>query len=330
MTNLTYQPIADWGRLPAGLTYRDVSGIGVDSRDRVYVLTRLESRVIVFERGGQFIGTFGEGLFTDRTHGLFIGPEDAIFCVDDGNHTVQKFSPEGRLLMTLGTAGKASDTGYEIERGVESIVRGGPPFNRCTDLAVAPNGDLYVSDGYGNARVHRFSADGQLLQSWGEPGTAAGQFNLPHGVCIARDGRVFVADRENDRIQIFSPVGEFLEQWTNVQRPTGIRMDPQGLIYVSELAWFPGNRSFVHGVFHEKQPGRVTVFDPNGAVLVRMGESVIKDSPIRLWAPHTICADSKGDIYVGEVVYSFGGMGKAGLVPQGYTALHKFSREALV
>lgn len=325
MKNLTYSPIAHWEQLPAGLTYRDVVGIGVDLKDRVYMLTRMESRVIVFERGGQFVGTFGEGLFTARTHGLFIGPNDAIFCVDDGNHTVRKFTPEGLLVMTLGIPGKPSDTGYSAEIGVESILRGGPPFNRCTDLAVAPNGDLYVTDGYGNSRVHRFSADGNLLQSWGEPGTAPGQFNLPHAVCIANDDRVFVADRENDRIQIFSLTGEFLEQWTNVQRPTGIRMDAQGLIYVSELAWLPGNRSFVHGVFNERQPGRVTVFDSKGNVVVRMGETVVEDSPMRFWAPHTICVDSSGDIYVGEVIYSFGGLGKAGLVPPGYQALHKLS-----
>ncbi len=250
----------------------------------------MELRVFVFERDGQFVGTFGEGLFTPRTHGLFIGPDDAIFCTDDGNHTVRKFTPDGQLVMTLGTPGQPSDTGYSVERGVESILRGGPPFNRCTDLAVAPNGDLYVSDGYGNSRVHRFSAGGDLLQSWGEPGTEPGQFHLPHAVCVAQDGRVFVADRENDRIQIFSPTGEFLEQWTDVQRPTGIRMDAQGWVYVSELAWLPGDRSFVQSAFNKRLPGRVTVFDSKGNVMLRLGETVAARLAHQvLGSPHHLC-----------------------------------------
>ena len=140
----------------------------------------VESRHVDGSRKSHVQGRLAEGLFTNRTHGLTVGA-DAVYCADDGDHTVRKFSSDGTLLLTIGTAGVASDSGYD-GKSTASIQRGAPPFNRPTNVAVAPSGDLYVSDGYGNARVHRFSADGKLIQSWGEPGLAPGQFNLPHGI----------------------------------------------------------------------------------------------------------------------------------------------------
>jgi DNA-binding beta-propeller fold protein YncE len=285
----------------------------------------MQPMVFVYERDGSFVGTFGEGQFTERTHGLTIGPDDTIYTVDDGNHTVRKFTKDGELVLMLGTPGFASDTGYKPGDWVDKITHGGPPFNRPTDVAVAPNGDLYVADGYGNARVHRFAADGTFIQSWGEPGTAPGQFNLPHGVGVAPDGRVFVTDRENERIQIFTPTGEFLGMWTNVQRPTDISFGRDGLVYVSELGWLPGNRSFVHGPRNEKMVGRVSVLDMEGNVLARWGGEPEAEAG-NFWAPHTICSDAKGDIYVGEVAYTFGGRGKAGIVPADAHTFQKFER----
>jgi sugar lactone lactonase YvrE len=228
--------------------------------------------------------------------------------------------------MMIGTPGAASDTGYVPGKWIDTIVRGGPPFNRPTDVAIAPNGELYVSDGYGNARVHRFTADGKLIQSWGEPGSGPGQFMLPHGIWVAADGRVFVADRENDRIQIFSPSGEFLAQWTHVQRPTDICIGRDRLVYVSELTWLPGQRSYTKGVYDKKMPGRVSVLDLQGNVLARWGGED-GAAPGNFWAPHTICVDSRGDIYVGEVTYTFSGLGKAGQVPEGCHTFQKFARE---
>lgn len=325
---LRYEVIEGWEQLPVGYTHRDVAGVAVDSRDHVLILTRGDARVITYGADGTFLGTFGEGMFTERTHGITVGRDDAVYCVDDGDHTVRKFSSEGELLMTIGTAGIASDTGYDptqesLYAKVASIKRGGPPFNRPTNIAVALSGDIYVSDGYGNARIHRFSADGRLLQSWGGPGTGPGQFNLPHDVCVAADGRVLVADRENDRIQIFGGNGEFLAQWTDVQHPTGLYINGDGLIYVSELAWRRGQRSFVRGVFQEDRPGRVSVLDANGAVLARWGGTDVC-APGSFCAPHGICADSRGDVYVAEVTYSFAG--RDGLVPPGCHTFQKFAR----
>jgi DNA-binding beta-propeller fold protein YncE len=325
-----YQVLEGWEQLPADFMHRDVSGLGVDSLDRVYVLTRSQPRVIIYNRDGSFVASFGEGLFTERTHGLAIGSDDSVYCVDDGDQTVRKFSPAGDLLLTIGIKGVASDTGYNDKLPSSrdkllSIKRGGPPFNRPTNVAIAPNGDLYVSDGYGNCRVHRFAADGKLIQSWGEPGVGPGEFHLPHGIAIAADGRVLVADRENDRIQIFTPTGEYLSQWINVQRPTDIFIDRAGIVFVGELQWRPGQDSFTHGPISKLLPGRVSILDLAGNVLERLGGPE-GCAPGSFWAPHAICTDSRGDLYVGEVVYSFSGLGKAGIVPAGCHTLQKFTK----
>ena len=166
--------------------------------------------------------------------------------------------------------------------------------------------------------------DGRLIQSWGEPGTGPGQFNLSHGVGVAADGRVFVADRENDRIQIFSPTGEFLDQWTHIQRPTNVRFDREGRIYVSELWKRVGDHSFRLGPTTEDAPGRVSVLSPDGEVLARWG-GADRTAPGNFVAPHDICVDSRGDIYVGEVTWTFGI--KPGLVPDGTHMFQKFARQ---
>ena len=157
------------------------------------------------------------------------------------------------LLMTLGTPGVPSDTGYD-GKVTSSITRLGPPFNRPTKAAIGPNGDIFVSDGYGNARIHRFSSAGELIESWGELGSGPGQFNVPHGVWVA-DDRVFVADRENDRVQIFSLAGELLEIWDHVQRPTDIYVDTQGLVYISSL-WWPAGSTDMGGPRRQVRPPR--------------------------------------------------------------------------
>ncbi|WP_236666715.1 MULTISPECIES: peptidyl-alpha-hydroxyglycine alpha-amidating lyase family protein [unclassified Nonomuraea] len=300
----------DWERLPDGLHHADVAAVDVDAADRVYLFTRFDGQVIVYERDGTFVRCWGKGLFT-TPHGLTVGPDGGVYCVDAGDHTVRKFTPEGDLLMTLGTAGVASDTGFASGRpvrvhSVEGVRYAGGPFNRPTNLAVAPDGDLYVSDGYGNSRVHRFTASGDLVGSWGEPGTGPGQFHLPHCLDIAADGRVFVGDRENDRIQIFTPDGRFIEEWTDVRRPCDLTIAPDGSVYVVEL-WRPeGRRSFVHGEAEQDQPARLTVLDPHGRVSERWGDSTTdRTAAGNFIAPHGIALDSHGDLYVAEVTYSF-------------------------
>jgi len=319
---LRYRVVEGWEHLPDGYHHGDVVGVATDSHDRVHLFTRRESRVLVYDRDGGFVRSWGEGFFTPRTHGLTIAPDDTVYCVDEGRQAIYHFSPEGVLLGTIGTLDVASDTGYD-GASLTSIVRGGPPFNRPTNLAVAPSGDLYISDGYGNARVHRFDVDGRLIRSWGEPGTGPGQFNLPHGVAVAADGRVLVADRENDRIQFFDPEGGYLAEWTDVQRPTSITIDNEGRVYVAELWHRSGDRSPRLGLIAEDQPGRVSVYNAAGKVLARWGGAG-RCAAGNFVAPHDICVDSRGDLYVGEVTWTFGV--QPGLVPENCHTLQKFAR----
>jgi sugar lactone lactonase YvrE len=319
--NRAYLVIEGWEHLPDEFTHGDCVGVGVDAGDNVYLLTRNQSRVIVYSREGALLRSWGEDLFTARTHGLTVGPDERIYCVDEGAHCVYVFTSHGRMLSTIGTRNSAADSGYD-GHSYESIL-GGPPFNRPTNLAVAPNGEIYVSDGYGNCKIHRFSAEGKLIQSWGEPGSGPGQFILPHGIRVAADGRVLVADRENDRIQIFSADGAFLEQWTDVQRPTNIAIDGAGTIYVSELWWRVGQLSPIRGQVEEDLPGRLSVFDHAGRLLARWG-GPDRCAPGNFVAPHDVCVDSRGDLYVAEVTETFAG--REGLVAPGCHTLQKFAR----
>ena len=318
---LSYEVVEGWEQLPAGYQHRDVAGVAVDAEDRVFLICRGDHPIIVYDHGGKFLGSWGEGEFTYRTHGITVGPDNMLYCTDDGNHTVRKFTPDGKLLMTLGTMNSPSDTGYDGKDSI-NIPRPGGPFNRPTNLAVGPNGDLYVSDGYGNCRVHRFSPSGELKQSWGVSGTGPGQFHLPHGIAVATDGRVFVCDRENDRIQIFSPDGEYLGEWTDTQRPTHLVFDAQGRAYVSELWWHQGQTSQRHGPIQDARYGRVSVYDKDGRVLARWG-STDACAPGSFAAPHGLAVDSSGAIYVSEVTWTFAV--SRGHVPEGCHTFQKFT-----
>jgi DNA-binding beta-propeller fold protein YncE len=298
-----YAVVDGWEQLPPGYVHRDVAGVAVDGEDRVFLICRGDHPIIAYDQKGNFLGSWGEGLFTYRTHGITVAPDGTLFCTDDGNHTIRRFTPEGKLLMTLGTMNTPSDTGYD-GKDYMTITRPAGPFNRPTNIAVGPRGHLYVSDGYGNCRVHRFSPGGTLERSWGEPGTGPGQFYLPHGIAVAADGRVFVCDRESDRIQIFSPDGEYLSEWTDTQRPTHLVFDAEGRAYVSELWWHPGDISRRHGPTREARPARLSVYDRDGRVLARWG-TPDATAPGSFAAPHGLAVDSRGDVYVSEVTWTF-------------------------
>jgi sugar lactone lactonase YvrE len=187
---------------------------------------------------------------------------------------------------------------------------------------VAPSGDLYVSDGYGNSRIHRFTHDGELLQSWGEPGGQPGEFRTPHSAWVHTDGRVFVADRENDRIQIFSPTGEYLSEWTDVQRPQDIFIK-DGLVYIGELGYRKGSASSRRGPIPDDEPARMSIYDLDGNVLLRWGDP----DPTRdgcFIAPHGICVDDEGSLYMAEVTDTVGVRG--GLCSPDAHTFQKFAR----
>ena len=304
-----YKLVDGWAKYPEGWSFLDVSSVSIDSQDRVYILNRGAHPVMVFDREGNLLTSWGEGFF-NRAHGSCVGPDGSLYCTDDGNHTVSKFTPEGKLLLVLGNKDQPSDTGYvppsgfsEYLKSVASIRQGGPPFNRPTGVALASSGEIYVSDGYGNARVHKFSPDGTLLFSWGEPGDAPVQFRVPHSVWVDKRERVWVTDRENNRIQLFDTKGKFLNQWTDLIRPTGAFIDDEEIVYVSELG------------------RRVSIFTINGKLLARWGSSQKEDKKTALFlAPHTIAVDSHGDLYVGEVSKT------VAQVDRGPNALLKFAR----
>jgi DNA-binding beta-propeller fold protein YncE len=319
----SYNPIPGWGELPAGWSFVEVAGVATDSRDNVYVFNRGQHPVIVFTPDGKFLHAWGEGQFV-RPHGLTIGPDDLLYLTDDKDHTVRKYTAHGDLLMTLGSSGTPSDTGLQ-DFDYRTIKRGGPPFNHPTNLALGPNGEMYISDGYGNARVHKFSADGVLLQSWGEPGNGPGQFNLPHGIAVDQRGRIIVADRENNRLQFFSPDGEFLDAWTNVVRPCQVFVDSANRIFVAEVGMRCGLWPWMERPANPPA-ARVSIFDAEGALLARWGN----DDPMApdgFYAPHDICLDSKGSIYVGEVTMSAGGY--QGHVPASCPCLRKYVPSAV-
>ena len=298
----TYALVDGWAKCPEGFLFGDVCGLAVDPQDRVYALNRGEHPVMVFDREGNFLTSWGEGYFSKRPHGISIAADGSIYCTDDGNHTVSRFTPEGKLLSVLGTKDQPSDTGYinllDLMESLTTIKRGGPPFNRPTGVAFSASGEIYVCDGYGNARVHKFTPEGKLLFSWGEPGDAPGEFCLPHAVRVDKHERVWVADRENSRVQIFDAQGKFLDQWTDLSTPTDIFIDPEETVYISELS------------------PRVSIFTIDGKLLSRWGSQEQDKEMDRFIVPHDIAVDSRGDIYAGEIITNYAGS----------RALQKFAR----
>ena len=281
----TYEVAVNWENLPPDYSWREVAGVAVDSNDRVYAFNRGDHPVIIFDRDGNFISSWGEGIF-ERPHGITLGPDDTLYCTDDGDHTVRHCTKDGKVLMTIGVPGRPSR--YEC----------GDPFNRCTQVAIDPKtGDLYVSDGYGNSRVHKYSQDGKHLFSWGQPGTDPGEFNLVHNIATDKDGYVYVADRENHRVQIFDSNGRFETQWINFHRPCAIYISKDQHVYVGEL----GGQMNVNK--NRKNIGpRITILSTAGKRLARFGESGLGIG--QFIAPHGICSDSNGDLYVGEVAWT--------------------------
>ncbi|MBI4339758.1 MAG: hypothetical protein HY680_07375 [Chloroflexi bacterium] len=279
-----YQVAVNWETVPPGYAWREVAAVAVDSRDRVYVFNRGPHPVIVFDSEGRFLSSWGEGVFV-RAHGLTLGPNDTLYCTDDGDHTVRQCTLDGKVLMTIGVPGKAAE------------YQSGKPFNRCTHVALDPrSGELYVSDGYGNSRVHKFTPDGKLLFSWGGPGTDPGEFNIPHNIVTDNNGYVYVADRESHRVQIFNANGRFEAQWNNLHRPCALFITEEQHIYIGEL----GAAQEVNRHLPNIGP-RITVMNTKGERLARIGHLGSGLGVGQFIAPHGICLDSRRNIYVGEV-----------------------------
>ncbi|MEI7711548.1 MAG: 6-bladed beta-propeller [Rhodospirillales bacterium] len=270
-----YEIIRDFFKLPAAETIGVVSRVAADSQDRIYVFQRKDPPVLVFERTGKFLGSWGTGEVRDP-HGLKI-VEDVVYTTDRSDSVVKSFTLDGQMLLSLGQKGVHSDTGCTGSPWLAEHAAG--PFNHPTEMSRHPNGDIYVTDGYRNARVHRFSGDGKLLQSWGTPGKGPGQFHLPHSIVFDDTGTLYVADRSNRRIQKFTPDGEYLGQWTGMGGPNDIARGRDGNYYIAEQE-------------HDGKPAYICVRDADGNVLTRLESRHV----------HGVGVDSLGDIYAGLTV----------------------------
>jgi len=329
---IEYEVIKGWEQMPDGWSFFEVAGVACDSKDNVYVFNRGKYPMIIFDKEGKFLNAWGEGMFKSP-HGIFIDNKDNVWLADDKDHTVHKFTTDGKKVMTLGESGKAADTGYKI--GVSPVKHAAGPFHRVTNVAVLPNGDMYIADGYGNARVHKFSKEGKLLFSWGEVGSGPGQFILPHGIAVDSAGLVYVADRENSRVQIFKPDGEYLREWGFLNRPYDIFIDDQDMLHIAEGGFhnymmkrsegpLPAHdQTMIYPPCGHSPIARVTVCDPDANIYAQVGgENPVL--PGNFVAPHGIWVDDQGAIYLAEVTDTIGV--KPGYVAEGAHTLQKFAR----
>jgi peptidylamidoglycolate lyase len=288
-----YAVVHGWPVLPEGFVLGQVSGVSVGSHNHVFVFHRAENSwaadkshaipsptILCFDGAtGKLLSSWGENRFLEP-HGLRIDRSDNVWVTDRGLHQVFKFSPDGKLLMTLGT---------ERVPGLD-----GTHFNRPTDVAFAADGSVYVSDGYGNSRVAKFSAEGKFLLDWGHKGQGPGEFDLPHSIAVDAQGRVYVADRMNVRIQIFDANGKFLNMWKSDElgRPWGLAIGPDGLLYMvdgGDLKPGPPDR------------GRILKLDLNGKILAKWSRFGNYDGQI-YWG-HDIALGKDGAVYVGDVYH---------------------------
>ena len=269
----TYELIEDFAKLPEGESFGLISRVTTDSQNRLYVFQRKDPAVLVFDQDGKFLRCWGAGEFK-RAHGFKIA-NDVVYATDQVDCVAMIYTLDGRLIRQIGTRGQHSDTGCEDWHNLP--LRAAGPFNHPTEMMPGPSGDLYVTDGYRNSRVHRFTKDGELIQSWGQPRkTAPGDFHLPHSLAISPDGTIHVCDRANARVQIFAPDGKFIGMWTGMGGPNDIARDKNGIFYLCEQATSAGKPA-------------ISVRDGNGAVLARW-ETV----PV-----HGMGIDSAGNIYAG-------------------------------
>ncbi|HEX3486697.1 MAG TPA: peptidyl-alpha-hydroxyglycine alpha-amidating lyase family protein, partial [Micropepsaceae bacterium] len=234
-----------------------------------------------FDASGKLLKSFGAGMFI-FPHGLFVDRQDNVWVTDgqgkDGKgHVVVKFSPEGKVLMTLGKPGVAGD--------------GNDVFNAPSDVVVAPNGDIFVADGHGgntNARMVKFSKDGKFIKAWGKKGTGPGEFSYPHGLAMDSAGRLFVADRENNRVQIFDQDGKFLAEWKQFGRPSGVYIDRNDVLYVADSqSTEKTNPGFGQGIrIGSAKDGKVTAYIPETKDLGSM-EATAYDDAGNVYAGYT-------------------------------------------
>ena len=300
-----FRTVENWFKLPAGRMWGSTSAVDVD-RDgtSIWVAERcgantcagkMDPPILKFDQSGTLVKSFGGGMFV-FPHGIAVDKDGNIWVTDgqgrDGKgHQVFKFSPDGEVLMTLGKAGVAGD--------------GPDTFNQPDDVAIAPNGDIFVSDGHtpamGNARVMKFAKDGKFIKQWGKHGSGPGEFEVPHALAFDSRGRLFVGDRANNRIQIFDQDGNFIDQWKQFSRPSGVYIDNHDVIYVtdSESTDKPGygyNPGWRRGIrVGSAKDGSVAAFIPDPLSPTADGKLPATS------AAEGVATDAAGNVYGAEV-----------------------------
>ena len=259
------RPISDFFQLPPDWKLGACSAVAVNRKGEIIVFHRGEHPLIVFDAAGKFVRSWGDDL-VKAAHGLRVDRDDNVWTTDMNGHRVFKFDPTGKLLLSLGT-GKA---GAEHDQ-----------FNKPTDIAFGSNGEFFITDGYGNTRVMKFAASGKWLMSWGQPGKADGQFNLPHAIVIDAKGRLLVGDRENNRVQVFDQDGKWLATWPGFA-PFGLARDLTGRIYVADA-----------------QAHQILRLNAAGEVERRWGRK--GSAPGEFELPHMLTFDASGQLYVAEI-----------------------------
>lgn len=266
-----YERVPIWPNMPRDWSFGAASDGAVNSQDEIYIFSRGHHPVTIWSPDGEFISSWGEGTFSINPHGIYIAPNDNVWLVDRDFHIATEYTPGGKTIRTLG------------EKGVPSPTYHGLPFNLPSGLAIAPSGNIFVSDGYGGNRVHKFNTRGELMLSWGSRGEGPGEFALLHNIWVDKNSRVFICDRENNRIQIFDDQGKFLEEWTDLEMPGDIWISDD-IVYVVEQGSGSG----------------VSIWTLDGTLITRWrgnqgaGKNTVIDG-------HGICVDSKGSIYVTEI-----------------------------
>ena len=298
--SLTYEIVDDWAHIPEELGGLDLTDVGADSQGRVFLFNRGTPAVIVLDRDGNYIESWGDSTTYPRPHALTIGPDDTIWLTDCADNTVRQCTAEGTILRTIGTSGFASPP------------LSNQPFNQCTHVAIDPrDGTIFVSDGYGNAAVHKFAPNGTHQHTWGGAGTGPGEFCVPHNIACDRDGHVYVADRHNSRVQVFNSAGDFEQAWQHMGLPHALHIDTStdlqrafvvelsSMTFVDTLAYGIPDWAHVPGNGH-----KITVRQLDGAVTATLYDNGIGLEPGQLVGPHGISVDSAGCIYVSELPYA--------------------------
>tara|TARA_B100001146_G_scaffold205403_1_gene199315 strand:+ start:615 stop:1472 length:858 start_codon:yes stop_codon:yes gene_type:complete len=264
-----YELIRPWPNIPKYWVLGECTDSAVNSKGEVHIFSRGKHPLTIWDASGNFISSWGEGLFKSP-HGIFIDNEDQIWLVDTLDHVVTKHEPNGNLILTLG------------QRGLPAYSFQGLPFNMPSGIALAPNGEIFVSDGYGGHRVHRFTSTGNLLLSWGKEGNGLGEFVNLHNIGVDKLGRVYICDRENDRIQIFDNDGNYLQQWDIIE--------PNDLFIQDELIYVASDKTWI------------SIWDLKGENLARFGGNESAPSKPIMESVHGISVDNQGSIFITETV----------------------------